>query len=138
MTEQKDVLCAECGEPMLKHEGMVAGDVRMANGQILKVVSNGYYECLKCDRKRGYKDGFINVAPNPLQALDRFPMTNPDQKDLSGKDWFETMEAAGKPIAMNRRSNHHLEQPQCGATNGGYFVWSGPLGSYRENISKSR
>ena len=99
MTEQKDVLCAECGEPMLKHEGMVAGDVRMANGQVLKVVSNGYYECLKCGQKRGYKDGFINVALSPSQALDRFPMTNPDQKDLSGKDWFETMEAAGKPIA---------------------------------------
>ena len=71
----------------------------MANGQVLKVVSNGYYACLKCDRKRGYKDGSINVVPNPLQALDRFPMTNPDQKDLSGKNWFETMEAASKPIA---------------------------------------
>lgn len=98
MTELKDVLCDECGERMLKHESMVAGDVRMANGQVVKVVSNGYYECLKCHRKRGYKGGFKEVSPNPLQTLDQFQMTNPGQKDLKGKDWFETMEDAGKPV----------------------------------------
>ena len=70
----------------------------MANGQVVKVVSNGYYECLKCHRERGYKGGFKEVSPNPLQTLDQFQMTNPGQKDLKGKDWFETMEDAGKPV----------------------------------------
>ncbi len=57
--EQKEVLCPECGAAMIKHEETVAGDVLMANGQVQKVVSHGWYECRKCGHKKGYKDGYV-------------------------------------------------------------------------------
>jgi hypothetical protein len=60
MTEQKEILCGECGEPMVKHEGVVEGDVTMANDHGIKVVSDRWYECAKCGCKKGYKNRVIS------------------------------------------------------------------------------